>query len=198
MKKLIDNKSLLIPLLCFLVSCTGNSSGEKEQEKEELESIESELVEDTQDYPYFIRAKVNGELREFNNPDMLYIMVGSFVPGIFEASIIGGALNEEDNGSPEGFNIAIKDEEEIRVGSYDFLEPFESTGYGLRGASLGYYTKNNSKTYVSDVDEEDPKFEFTHLTEKEAKGTFSGRVYDMISKESVMITEGEFYVERIN
>ncbi len=183
---------LFLPLLVF-------SCAERSEDSDEFTDNESEVQSSgNNSYPYYIRAKVDGELREFNNPDMLYIMVGSFIPGIFEASIIGGALNEEDNGSPEGFNIAIKDEEEIRIGSYNFLEPFESTGYGLRGSSLGYYTKSNSKTYVSDVDEEDPSFELTKLTEKEAKGTFSGRVYDMITKESVMITEGEFYLERIN
>jgi len=184
--------------LGFLISCSGSSSEGKEQGNDDQESIKSERMKEMEGYPYYIRAKVYGELREFNNPDMLYIMVGSYVPGIFEASIIGGEVNEEDNGSKEGFNIAIKDEEEIRVGRYDFLEPFESTGYGLRGASLGYYTRSNDKAYVSDVDEEDPTFELTELTEKEAKGTFSGRVYDMITKESVMITEGEFYLERIN
>ncbi|WP_297334943.1 hypothetical protein [Algoriphagus sp.] len=183
---------LLLPLLIF--SCT-----ERSENSNEFTDHESEIQPaGNAKYPYYIRAKVDGELREFTNPDMLYIMVGSYIPGIFEASIIGGELNEEDNGSPEGFNIAIKDDQEIRVGSYNFLEPFESTGYGLRGASLGYYTQSNSKTYVSDVDEEDPTFELTELTEKEAKGTFSGRVYDMITKESVLISEGEFYLERIN
>ena len=198
MKELRMYKVLIMFILGFLISCSGPSSEGKEQGNDDQELIESEVKKEMDEYPYYIRAKVDGELREFNNPDMLYIMVGSFIPGIFEASIVGGALNENDNGSPEGFNIAIKDEEEIRVGSYDFLEPFESTGYGLRGASLGYYTKSNNKTYVSDVDEEDPTFELIELTEKEAKGTFSGRVYDMITKVSVMITDGEFYLERIN
>ncbi|MFC3414440.1 hypothetical protein [Algoriphagus hitonicola] len=183
---------LLVPLLVF-------SCAERSDDSDEFTENESKVqLTVNENYPYYIRAKVDGQMREFNNPDMLYIMVGSYIPGIFEASIVGGAVNEDDNGSSEGFTIAIKDEEEIRVGSYDFLEPFESTGYGLRGASLGYFTQSNSKTYVSDVDEEDPTFELTELTEKEAKGTFSGRVYDIITKESVMITEGEFYLERIN
>ncbi|WP_144607170.1 hypothetical protein [Algoriphagus algorifonticola] len=198
MKELKIIKTFILFVLGFLISCSGTSSEEKRQGNQDQDSMLAEVVNEQSDYPYYIRAKVDGQMREFNNPDMLYIMVGSIVPGIFEATIVGGALNEEDNGSPEGFNIAIKDEEEIRVGSYDFLEPFESTGYGLRGASLGYYTKSAGKTYVSDVDEEDPMFELTKLTQKEAKGRFSGRVYDMITKESVMISEGEFYLERIN
>ncbi|WP_425639174.1 hypothetical protein ACPUEN_05850 [Algoriphagus yeomjeoni] len=192
--RLINPFKLLACFILLVSSCT--SSSDKTNEKgEDLNVME---VEEREELIYYIRAKVDGKLREFNSPDMLYIMVGSFVPGIFEASIVGGAMNEEDNGSPEGFNIAIKDEEEIQEGNYNFLEPFENTGYGLRGASLGYYSKENSKTYVSDVDEEDPVFEFTQLTDKEAKGTFSGRVYDMITKESVLITEGEFFVMRIN
>lgn len=78
------------------------------------------------------------------------------------------------------------------------MEPFTETGFGLKGAVLGYINSTEQKLFVTDVDEEDPLVQITELTNTYAKGKFSGKVYDNLSGSSKSITEGEFYVKRNN
>ncbi|MHA7129500.1 hypothetical protein [Algoriphagus namhaensis] len=150
------------------------------------------------DYPYFIRAKVNGELKEYRDPDLLQFSKATIMPGVHQAAVVGGALDTEQNGSSGGFTIFIKDDEQIKAKRYDFLEPFEETGFGLKGATIGYYTAGHRKNYVSDVNKEAPVVVISELTDDYARGTFQGKIYDIVGGEMVSLTDGEFYVERLN
>lgn len=147
---------------------------------------------------FYMKAKVDGKLVEFIQQDLLYMDAGETLPGIFEAAIVGGEEEADQSGLKEGITITIKDTSPIAVKTYDYLEPFTETGYGLKGAVLGYINSTELKLFVSDVDEEDPLVQITELTNTYAKGKFSGKIYDILSGSSKVIAEGEFYVKRNN
>ncbi|MBN7813390.1 hypothetical protein J0A68_20715 [Algoriphagus sp. H41] len=193
-------KTLIFRILLGFIALTmfGCSTSTKSKNQEyELEAL-GEEIDSSEDYPYYIQAQVDGELIKFNDPDLLQFSMVRIMAGVHQASIVGGELDEVANGSRGGFTIFIKDSDPITTKRYDFLEPFEETGFGLKGATIGYYTEGHQKNYVSDVEKEAPVVIISELTGEYARGTFGGKVYDIVKKDMVTITEGEFYVERLN
>ena len=198
MKKTLFIRILLGFLIGTMFSCSPLTKSENhESEQEEVEALDEE-IDSSEDYPYYIQAKVDGELIKFNDPGLLQFSMVRIMAGVHQASIVGGELEEGANGSLGGFTIFIKDSDPISTKSYDFFEPFEETGFGLKGATIGYYTEGHQKNYVSDVDKESPVVVIMELTGEYARGTFEGKIYDIVKGDMVTVTEGEFYVERLN
>lgn len=198
MKKTLIFRILLGFIALTMFGCSTSTKSENQESQQKKVQTWSDDIDSSEDYPYYIQAKVDGELIKFNDPDLLQFSMVRIMAGIHQASIVGGELDEVANGSRGGFTIFIKDSDPITTKRYDFLEPFEETGFGLKGATIGYYTEVHQKNYVSDVEKEAPVVIISELTGEYARGTFGGKVYDIVKKDMVTITEGEFYVERLN
>ena len=187
---------ILLGFIALTMFCCSTSTKSKNQEYE-LEALDEE-IDSSEDYPYYIQAKVDGKLIKFNDTDLLQFSMVRIMAGVHQASIVGGELDEVANGSRGGFTNFIKESDPIPTKRYDFLEPFDETGFGLKGATIGYYTEGHQKNYVSDVEKEAPVVIISELTGEYARGTFEGKIYDIVQKDMVTITEGEFLVERLN
>lgn len=144
---------------------------------------------------FYLKAKVNGVLVEFKQEDLQLVSIGSAIPGIYEISISAGAEASNGSGYSEVITLIVKDDAPIGVKTYDYLRPFEETGFGLKGFTLGYFNASDALGYVTDVDEEDSVLQITELTNTRIKGKFSGIIYEIVSGNTVNITEGEFFLK---
>lgn len=198
MKKTQIFRILLGFIVGTMFSCSTSTKSENQESEQKESQTWSEEIDSAGDYPFYIQGKVDGKLIKFNDPGLLQFSMVRIMAGVHQASIVGSELDEGANGSLGGFTIFIKDSDPISTKSYDFLEPFEETGFGLKGATIGYYTEGHQKNYVSDVEKESPVVNILELTGEYARGTFEGKIYDIVKGDMVTVTEGEFYVERLN
>jgi hypothetical protein len=135
---------------------------------------------------YFMKAKIDGQWVEFSSPDVLE---GNIGPTIFNHGF--GAWG---SGSDRVITIVLEDENPVVEKSYAGIEIHDT--YTL-GVTIGYVIGEGDTpvSYVTNYNDADSRLTITLLTEKEAKGTFSGTLINPVTKAEVKLTEGSFHVK---
>ena len=79
-------------------------------------------------------------------------------------------------------------------GTYSDLEVVE--GANLKGVNIGYIF-DAITVYATDLENPASTGTISVLNEKEIKGTFSGIIRDPLTEEALMVSDGEFFVNKI-
>lgn len=135
---------------------------------------------------YFMKAKIDGQWVEFTAGD---IVEGNIGPTVFNHGF--GAWG---SGSDRVITIVLEDKNPVVEKSYAGIEMHET--YTL-GVTIGYTIGQEDAPvmYVTNINNADSKLTITLLTEKEAKGTFSGTLINPVTEAEVKLTEGSFHVK---
>ncbi len=135
---------------------------------------------------YFMKAKIDGQWVEFSTPDILEGNIGT--------TIFNHGFGAWGSGSDRVITIVLEDENPVVEKSYAGIEMNET--YTL-GVTISYVIGEGDTpvSYVTNYNEADSRLTITLLTEKEAKGTFSGTLINPITKAEVKLTEGSFHVK---
>jgi hypothetical protein len=94
----------------------------------------------------------------------------------------------------EAITIQIFDTNPIKVGTYSGLETIEPN---LIGVSIGYFS-TSVNMHITDPNNAVFQVIITLLNEKEVKGSFSVVLKDILTSNIINLTEGEFFVGRLN
>ncbi len=134
---------------------------------------------------YFMKAKIDGQWVEFFSPD---ILGGNIGPTTFNYGF--GAW-----GSSSGkiITVVLEDKDPVVEKSYAGIQMQET--YTL-GVTISYTISEGDTpaSYVTNYNDADSRLTITLLTEKEAKGTFSGTLINPVTEAEVKLTEGSFHV----
>lgn len=174
-------KSIMVNWALFAMMVFAASSG--------CESQDEDMNPDDDNSLYFLKAKVDGKLVEFNTETLLSAETGSTVPGVYVLTLSGGRQSSGGNGLEENISIVLTVTSPITEKRYTGLVPFE---YGFKGVLLGYGF--DEVGYVTDVNDPSVNLEITEMEQNSIKGKFGGVVIDFLSGESKTITEGEFFI----
>lgn len=82
----------------------------------------------------------------------------------------------------------------VEVGTYSGLEVVE--GGNFKGVNIGFIF-DASTVYATALEGPVSSGTISVLSDKEVKGTFSGIIRDPLTNETLTVTEGEFYVKKI-
>lgn len=134
---------------------------------------------------YYIRFKADGQLTEFTNQVALNAATGQS-QSQYNAVVSG--FNGNHN-----ISVQMFDNEAIHVSVY---EGYENKVSYFEGALIGY--GKDGVIYGTNGVNPEVVVNLTHWTATEAKGTFSGKVKAISGPTVVSITEGEFFVKRLN
>jgi hypothetical protein len=135
---------------------------------------------------YFMKAKIDGQWVEFTAGD---IVEGNIGPTVFNHGF--GAWG---SGSDRVITIVLEDKNPVVEKSYAGIEMHET--YTL-GVTIGFVIGEGDTpvSYVTNYNDADSRLTITRLTEKEAKGTFSGTLINPVTEAEVKLTEGSFHVK---
>lgn len=136
---------------------------------------------------YYIRAKINGTLVKFKEQKTLQGLAGN--NGFQHTAYIEG-----ENEIQQALTIQFFDLEPVVPGTYSDLEVVE--GANLKGVNIGYIF-DAITVYATDLENPASTGTISVLNEKEIKGTFSGIIRDPLTEEALMVSDGEFFVKKI-
>jgi len=134
---------------------------------------------------YFIRFKADGQQVEFTNQTTLTAATGQSLSQ-YNAVVSGFSGNHN-------ISVQMFDNEAIRTSVY---EGYENKVSYFEGALIGY--GKDGVIYGTNAINPEVTVNLTEWTATEAKGTFSGKVKATSASTEIAITEGEFYVKRLN
>ncbi len=134
---------------------------------------------------YFIRFKADGQQVEFTNQAALTAATGQSLSQ-YNAVVSGFSGNHN-------ISIQMFDNEAIRTSVY---EGYENKVSYFEGALIGY--GRDGVIYGTSGVNPEVTVSLTVWTATEAKGTFSGKVKATNASTEIAITDGEFFVKRLN
>jgi hypothetical protein len=161
---------------------------------------------------YYLKFKADGTQKEFKSQALIALQAKK--DNLYSA-VLQGYKDFEGQGAKDELGMIVMSNHEIVQGS-SFQDPQKSTdkdgmpipklimnfndpsnnGY----LSMGTLADENGTVLLFPEVVADAKLTISELTSKYAKGTFSGTVYlstDANLKTKIKITEGEFYLKRI-
>ncbi|NLN30669.1 MAG: hypothetical protein GX158_05440 [Bacteroidales bacterium] len=137
---------------------------------------------------YFLKVKIDGQWVEFTSEDV--------VEGTAGPSIHNYSFGLWGSSPDEVITIVLEDENPVSTGTYSGLEKYDNYTLGVIIAYVKDQGDSNPPdSYVTDPDEAHSILTITHLSDKEAKGTFAGTLINPITKDRVTLTEGSFLVK---
>lgn len=136
---------------------------------------------------YYIRAKINGMLVEMKEQKTLQGLAGN--NGVQHTAYIEG-----ENASQQAITIHFFDNEPIKTAAYTGYELV--TGNIFKGVNIGYIF-DASTVYATALENPSSSASISVLNDKEIKGTFSGIIRDPLTSEALTVSEGVFYVKKI-
>lgn len=138
---------------------------------------------------YFLKAKVNGNWVEFNQENELTASFGPYIDKIYDGVVSGSSLETAEPSVIANISVMIRQKGKIGVGSYSGGQFFD---YGFKGVTLYYADGKTMAVYVTDVNNPQSFLKISQLTDTHVKGTFSGEVFNIMTKDKISITDGEF------
>lgn len=134
---------------------------------------------------FFIRGCFGNVMIEFNEQGSLGAIVSQ--SGVqFSASLYGN--NEEITGA----TIQIFDTEPIAPGSYSGFVQHDSH---MEGVLLSFSDEDGN--YITDTQNPVANVTISLLTTEDIRGSFSGTVVNVLSGEPLLISQGEFFLKRM-
>lgn len=98
-------------------------------------------------------------------------------------------------GDTRSFVIYVYDDEPIGTQTYSGVQEFQNGGF-FYGVQLFYFDQVEQTVYSTNVDDPHSSITFTTINNSIIKGTFSGTLLSLVTGDEVVITNGEFQVER--
>lgn len=141
---------------------------------------------------YFLKAKVDGKLIEYNKIEQLNASFGPYLDNVHDGVLSASNIDDNDYSVINSISIILRQTQKIGVGSYSGGKQFE---YGFKGVTLAFMDATTSAMYLTDVASPESFLKINELTNSHVKGTFSGVVINPINRQKVSITEGEFYIK---
>lgn len=184
MKKLLMINWAILAVLVFIASAGCGSNEDQDMNPA-----------DTNNYGYFLKAKVDGKMVEFKTATLLSVEIEPGPNGTHSMALSGARQSPGQNSLEESFVIILTETSPITEKSYTGLAPFE---FGIKGVLLAYSLDAEDKAYTTDVNNPNVNLEITEIKPTFVKGKFNGQVKDFLSGESKTITEGEFFAPRRN
>jgi hypothetical protein len=167
--RFIQNLFILVLIAAASIACSSDN-----------EDIEFELN-------YYIRAKIDGAQVEMKEQKTLQGLAGN--NGVQHTALIEG-----ENGTQQAITIQFFDLEPVAVGTYSGLEVVE--GGNFKGVNIGYIF-DATTVYATAIEGPVSSGTISVLNENEIKGTFSGIIREPLTRETLTVSEGEFYVKKI-
>jgi hypothetical protein len=167
--RFIQNLFILVLIAAASIACSSDN-----------EDIEPELN-------YYIRAKIDGAQVEMKEQKTLQGLAGN--NGVQHTALIEG-----ENGTQQAITIQFFDLEPVAVGTYSGLEVVE--GGNFKGVNIGYIF-DATTVYATAFEGPVSSGTISVLNENEIKGTFSGIIREPLTRETLTVSEGEFYVKKI-
>jgi len=167
--KFIQNLFILVLIAAASIACSSDN-----------EDIEPELN-------YYIRAKIDGAQVEMKEQKTLQGLAGN--NGVQHTAYIEG-----ENEIQQAITIQFFDLEPVGIGTYSGLEVVE--GGNFKGVNIGYIF-DATTVYATTIEGPVSSGTISVLNENEIKGTFSGIIREPLTRETLTVSEGEFYVKKI-
>jgi hypothetical protein len=167
--RFIQNLFILVLIAAASIACSSDN-----------EDIEPELN-------YYIRAKIDGAQVEMKEQKTLQGLAGN--NGVQHTAYIEG-----ENEIQQAITIQFFDLEPVGVGTYSGLEVVE--GGNFKGVNIGYIF-DATTVYATAIEGPVSSGTISVLNENEIKGTFSGIIREPLTRETLTVSEGEFYVKKI-
>ncbi len=189
MKRSIKNQLKKIAILFTLLlsyglttSCSsdddnGNSSGNELYFKASFGNINFE-VDNTN------KEQLDGFVETISTPDFTY----------YGSQIVAQTITTS-GGDTRTFVIYVYDDEPIGTQTYSGYQEFQNGGF-FYGVRFFYVDQVEQIVYNTNVDDPQSSITFTTINNSIIKGIFSGKLVSPITGEEVVITNGEFQVER--
>ncbi|MEX0996809.1 MAG: hypothetical protein WDZ45_07160 [Flavobacteriaceae bacterium] len=155
----------------------GNSSGGELYFKASFGNINFE-VDNTN------KEQLDGFVETISTPNFTYY--GSQI--VAQTIITSG-------GDTRTFLIYVYDDEPIGTQTYSGYQEFHNGGL-FYGVQLIYFDQVEQAVYSTNLDDPQSSVTITTINNSVIKGTFSGTLLSPISGEEMVITNGEFQVER--
>ncbi len=137
-----------------------------------------------EDGSYRVKFKANGTTVEFNSQ---FTSTASFGQSGNQYVAVFTGYDAESN-----ISIQVHDGKAIEAKNYS---GYVSTGSGFSGALIAY--KDKAGTVYTQGVPGNASITVSEITATEVRGTFSGTL-KATGKDDVMITDGEFFVKRLN
>jgi|GEM_PF-5151184 len=173
----------LFPILLFSFGNTDEKIDKNQQPSEES----------------YIKAKINGEEVYINAQEYFNTFYGEQSDGRWYLGISGGMPEEENIGLINSITVQIWQRNPVKEGNYKDGRWEEIGFFGnlYVGILLGYANKDLGLTaFVTDMEKPQATLQITELTQDYIRATFAGTIYDPVSRQSKMLTDGELYVKR--
>jgi hypothetical protein len=167
--RFIQNLFILVLIAAASIACSSDN-----------EDIEPELN-------YYIRAKIDGAQVEMKEQKTLQGLAGN--NGVQHTAYIEG-----ENEIQQAITIQFFDLEPVGIGTYSGLEVVE--GGNFKGVNIGYIF-DATTVYATTIEGPVSSGTISVLNENEIKGTFSGIIREPLTRETLTVSEGEFYVKKI-
>ena len=137
---------------------------------------------------YFLKAKIDGQWVEFTAE---HVIEGTVGPTNHNHGF--GAWGRSPD---EVITIILEDENPVSTKTYSGIETYDTYTLGVTIAYVKSQGDNNVPlSYVTDHKKAESTLTITHISDKEAKGTFEGTLINPDTKDKVTLTEGSFLVK---
>lgn len=132
-----------------------------------------------------------------SNKEQLDGFVGtiSYPDFTYYGSQIVAQIITTSGGDTRSFVILTYDDEPIGTQTYSGVQEFHNGGF-FYGVHFFYVDHVLQTVYLTNTDDPNSSITFTTINNSIIKGTFSGTLLNPITGDEVVITNGEFQVER--
>lgn len=130
------------------------------------------------------KEQLDGFIETISHPNFTYY-----------GSQIVAEIITTSGGDTRSFVIYVYDDEPIGTQTYSGVEEFQNGGF-FYGVQFFYVDQVLQTFYSTKVDDPHSSITFTTINNSIIKGTFSGTLLSLITGDELVITNGEFQVER--
>lgn len=142
---------------------------------------------------YYVKFNVAGKSFEYKGSPYASFSQdnGLYIGGV-------GAFKDMGVGTKNVVSVSISSNSAIQTNTYSGLVNISSGGTTL--AVIFAYIDENGKSFGNHYeDNADNKVTITSLSQNSVKGTFSGKIYEILNQAASPLSfSGEFYVKRMN
>ncbi len=176
---IFKSTTLIFIFLILTAAFSGCSKNETQEEEEEQRGKNSK---------YFMKAKIDGQLIEFTTNDLV---IGQSGPTAFNYGFWAWGKN-----SDKTLSVNLEDENPVGVKTYRGYYTHDNSNLGVVIAYVINQGDNDLPvSFITDPDVDDSVLNITSLSKTEAKGTFSGTLFNPATGDKVTISDGSFFVE---
>lgn len=147
----------------------------------------------------YIKAKINGNEVIIDAQEYFNTFYGELPDGRWYLGISGSLPEENESGSQVTMGIQLWQLQPIKTGNFQNgnWEEFGFFGNLYVGVLLEYQNINYGMTgFVTDMNAPKATLNITEITSSHIRASFSGTIYEPISRSSLVITDGELYIKR--